>query len=87
MKLKVKNISGRKVFLKKAVELMGERGSDEPVIKAHLAYYNALFVEEEKPQLALKYYSEALQNYQLAGSQGRIEEVKEKMAILTEKHG
>lgn len=82
-----KNISGRKVFLKKAVELMGERGSDEPVIKAHLAYYNALFVEDEKPQIALKYYSEALQNYQLAGSQGRIEEVKEKMKILTEKHG
>ncbi len=82
-----KNISGRKVFLKKAVELMEERGSDEPVIKAHLAYYNALFVEEEKPQLALKYYSEALQNYQLAGSQGRVEEVKEKMTTLTEKSG
>ena len=81
-----KNISGRKVFLKKAVEVMGERGSDEPIIKAHLAYYNALFVEDEKPQLALKHYSEALQNYQLAGSHGRIEEVKEKMKILTEKH-
>jgi len=81
-----KNISGRKVFLKKAVELIEERGSDEPVIKAHLAYYNALFVEAENPQLALKYYSEALQHYQLAGSQGRIEEVKEKVKFLTEKH-
>lgn len=78
-----KNISGRKVFLKKAVELMEEKGSDEPIIKAHLAYYNALFVEEEKPQMALKYYSEALQNYQLAGSQARIQEVKEKMQKIT----
>lgn len=80
-----KNISGRKVFLKKAVELIEEKGSNEPIIKAHLAYYNGLFVEDEKPQLALKFYSEALQNYQLAGSQGRIEEIKEKMRLLTEK--
>lgn len=80
-----KNISGRKSFLKKAVELIEERGSDEPIIKAHLAYYNALFVEDERPELALKYYSEALQNYQLAGSQGRIGEIKEKMSNLTEK--
>lgn len=82
-----KNISGRKVFLKKAVELMEEKGSDEPIIRAHLAYYNALFVEDENPKLALKFYSEALQNYQLAGSKGRIEEIKEKMTTLTEKHG
>ena len=80
-----KNISGRKSFLKKAVELMEEKGSDEPIIKAHLAYYNALFVEDERPEMALKYYTEALQNYQLAGSQSRIQEIKEKVRKLTEK--
>ncbi|NPD89780.1 MAG: hypothetical protein HGN29_13795 [Asgard group archaeon] len=80
-----KNISGRKLYLKKAVELIEEKGSEEPIIKAHLAYYNALFVEDEKPSLALKYYSEALQNYQLAGSKTRIEEIKEKMRMLTDK--
>jgi hypothetical protein len=79
-----KNISGRKLYLKKAVELMEERGSQEPIIKAHLAYYNALFVEDEKKELALKYYTEALQNYQLAGAKGRIEEIKAKMLALTE---
>ena len=79
-----KNISGRKLYLKKAVELIEERGSDEPVIKAHLAYYNALFVEDEKPELALKYYTDALQNYQLAGSKNRIEEIKGKIQKLTE---
>ncbi|MHA2357225.1 MAG: hypothetical protein ACXABK_00465 [Candidatus Heimdallarchaeaceae archaeon] len=80
-----KNISGRKSFLKKAVELIEEKGSDEPIIKAHLAYYNALFVEDEKPKMALKYYTEALQNYQLAGSESRIQEIKEKVKKLTEK--
>ena len=79
-----KNISGRKLYLKKAVEIMEERGSDEPIIKAHLAYYNALFVEDEKPKLALQYYSEALQNYQLAGSKNRVDEIKGKMQKLTE---
>ncbi len=79
-----KNISGRKLYLKKAVELIEERGSDEPVIKAHLSYYNALFVEEERPDLALKYYTEALQNYQLAGIQSRIEEIKSKIQKLIE---
>ncbi len=80
-----RNISGRKSFLKKAVEIIEERGSDEPIIKAHLAYYNALFVEDERPELALKYYSESLQNYQLAGSKVRIEEIKVKMKNLTER--
>lgn len=79
-----RNISGRKLYLRKAVELIEEKGSDEPIIKAHLAYYNALFVEDEKPSLALSYYSEALQNYQLAGSKARIEEIKEKMQKLTD---
>ena len=79
-----RNISGRKLYLKKAVELIEEKGSDEPVIKAHLAYYNALFVEDERPDLALKFYTEALQNYQLAGSQSRIEEIKAKIQKLTE---
>ncbi|MCE7741990.1 MAG: hypothetical protein GOP50_05985 [Candidatus Heimdallarchaeota archaeon] len=79
-----KNISGRKLYLKKAVELMEEKGSDEPVIRAHLAYYNALFVEDERPDLALKHYTEALQNYQLAGTQSRIEEIKAKIQKLTE---
>ena len=82
-----KKISGRKLFLKKAVDLIEEKGSDEPVIKAHLAYYNALFVEDEKPKMALKYYTDALQNYQLAGSKSRIEEIKEKMKKLTEIQG
>ncbi len=80
-----KHISGRKLYLKKAVELIEERGSEEPVIKAHLAFYNALFVEDEKPEMALKYYAEALQNYQLAGSQSRIQEIKEKVEKLTKK--
>jgi hypothetical protein len=79
-----RNISGRKLYLKKAVELIEEKGSDEPVIKAHLAYYNALFVEDERPDLALKFYTEALQNYQLAGTQSRIEEIKAKIQKLTE---
>ncbi|MCG3222078.1 MAG: hypothetical protein H7641_11940 [Candidatus Heimdallarchaeota archaeon] len=79
-----RNISGRKLYLRKAVELIEEKGSDEPIIKAHLAYYNALFVEDEKPSLALTYYSEALQNYQLAGSKARIGEIKEKMQKLTD---
>lgn len=79
-----KNISGRKLYLKKAVELIEEKGSDEPIIKAHLAYYNALFVEEERPDLALKHYTEALQNYQLAGIKSRIEEIKAKIQKLTE---
>ncbi|MHA1224148.1 MAG: hypothetical protein ACTSSG_12265 [Candidatus Heimdallarchaeaceae archaeon] len=79
-----KNISGRKLYLKKAVDLMEEKGTGEPIIKAHLAYYNALFVEDERPDLALKHYSEALQNYQLAGSTARIEEIKNKMQKLTE---
>ncbi|OLS33301.1 MAG: hypothetical protein HeimAB125_00230 [Candidatus Heimdallarchaeota archaeon AB_125] len=80
-----KHISGRKLYLKKAVELIEERGSEEPIIKAHLAFYNALFVEDERPKLALQYYSDALQNYQLAGSQSRIQEVKAKMEKLTKK--
>jgi hypothetical protein len=82
-----KKISGRKLFLKKAVDLIEEKGSDEPIIKAHLAYYNALFVEDEKPEMALKYYTDALQNYQLAGSKSRIKEIKEKMKKLTEVQG
>ncbi len=80
-----KHISGRKLYLKKAVELIEERGSDEPIIKAHLAFYNGLFVEDERPELALQYYSDALQNYQLAGSKSRIKEVKAKMEKLTQK--
>ncbi|MHA1516953.1 MAG: hypothetical protein ACTSPF_15625 [Candidatus Heimdallarchaeaceae archaeon] len=80
-----KHISGRKLYLKKAVELIEERGSEEPIIKAHLAFYNALFVEDEKPEMALKYYAEALQNYQLAGSKSRIQEIKEKVEKLTKK--
>ena len=80
-----KNISGRKLYLKKAVDLIEERGSDEPIIKAHLAFYNALFIEDEKPELALKYYTDALQNYQLAGSQSRIQEIKTKIEKLTNK--
>ncbi len=80
-----KHISGRKLYLKKAVELIEERGSEEPVIKAHLAFYNALFVEDEKPEMALKYYAEALHNYQLAGSRSRIQEIKEKVEKLTKK--
>ncbi len=79
-----KNISGRKLYLNKAVELIEEKGSEEPVIKAHLAYYNALFVEDERPDLALKYYTEALQNYQLAGNKSRITEIKAKIQKLTE---
>lgn len=79
-----KNISGRKLYLNKAVELIEEKGSEEPVIKAHLAYYNALFVEDERPDLALKYYTEALQNYQLAGTKSRIAEIKAKIQKLTE---
>lgn len=79
-----KNISGRKLYLRKAVDLIEEKGSDEPVIKAHLAYYTALFVEDERPDLALKFYTEALQNYQLAGVQSRIDEIKEKIQKLTE---
>lgn len=78
-----KTISGRKGFLKKAVELIGEKGSDEPIIKAHLAYYNGLFIEDEKTELALKYYTEALQNYQLSGVVGRVEEIKKKIDRLT----
>ncbi len=79
-----RNISGRKLYLKKAVEIIEERGSDEPAIKAHLAYYNALFVEDERPDLALKFYTEALQNYQLAGVQSRVDEIKTKLQKLTE---
>ena len=78
-----KTISGRKGFLRKAVELIEEKGGDEPVIRGHLAYYNALFVEDEKPEKALRYYAEALQYYQLAGLQSRIAEIKKKMEKLT----
>jgi len=79
-----KNISGRKLYLKKAVELIEEKGSEEPIIKAHLAYYNALFVEDERPDLALKFYTEALENYMLAGSRTREKEIKTKIQKLTE---
>lgn len=78
-----KTIAGRKVFLKKAVDLMEEKGSDEPIIKGQSAYYNALFVEDERPDLALQYYAEALQYFQLANAKGRIEEIKRKMEELT----
>ncbi|MHA1685891.1 MAG: hypothetical protein ACTSYD_05695 [Candidatus Heimdallarchaeaceae archaeon] len=78
-----KTIAGRKVFLKKAVDLMEEKGSDEPLIKAQSAYYNALFVEDERPDLALQYYAEALQYFQLANATSRVEEIKRKMAELT----
>ncbi len=77
------SISGRKVYLKKAVELIGEKGSDEPVIKGHLAYYNALFNEVEKPEKALRFYAEALQYYQVGTLQSRIDEIKKKIGELT----
>ncbi len=69
-------ITGRKKFLKKAVELMEETGTNNPVIKGHLAYYNGLFVQDDRKDLALKYFSEALENYQLAGMTKRVEEIK-----------
>ena len=80
-----KSISGRKLYLKKAVELIDEKGTDEPVIKGHLAYYNALFNEDDLPQIALKYYAEALQYYQLAGVESRVTEIQHKMNELTYK--
>ncbi|UJG40249.1 MAG: hypothetical protein K9W45_10465 [Candidatus Heimdallarchaeum aukensis] len=71
-----KTISGRKVYLRKAVEIMQETGTDNPIIKGHLAYYNGLFIKEEKKEEALRYFSEALQNYQKAGMSKRVEEIK-----------
>ncbi|MHA1304496.1 MAG: hypothetical protein ACTSQE_09215 [Candidatus Heimdallarchaeaceae archaeon] len=80
-----KTIAGRKNYLKKATQLMEETGTNNPIIKGHLAYYNALFVQDEKEELALKYLSEAMQNYQLAGMRKRVEEIKKMIQNIMEK--
>ena len=71
-----KTLSGRKNFLKQAIDVLDQAGIRTPTVRGLMEYYTALFMQLENPQKALPHLQNALNIYMQIGNQAKVREVQ-----------